>query len=162
MANGNRDVAVYDIDTATEQLVTSAASDEWSPAWSPDGRQILFRSDRTGAGDIYRLDLATRGLTQLTSDPRVEDHPAMSGNDSVAFQMRVESDWEVFVLDPDAAEPRRVSNRPGFDGFPIYLGSSLYFVSQTEGGSAWIEGPDGERLGESTGRIRDLAATQPN
>lgn len=158
MVNGNRDIALYDVDTATIQLATSASSDERSPSWSPDSRQILFRSDRTGDGDIYRLDLATTALTQITFDPKVEDHPALSADGTVAFERRVESDWDVFVVGAGSSEPTRVTNRPGFDGFPIYVGSSLYFVSQNESGFSWVEGPSGQRFSESAGSIRDLEA----
>src|SRR5258708_8393662 len=37
-----------------------------SPAWSPDGRQIAFSSDKAGTADIYVLDLATKAERRIT------------------------------------------------------------------------------------------------
>jgi len=37
---------------------------EREPAWTPDGRKILFVSDREGARDVYWVHLATSGMPQ--------------------------------------------------------------------------------------------------
>ncbi|WP_298360225.1 amidohydrolase family protein [Runella sp.] len=39
---------------------------ETDPAWSPDGKKLLFSADRTGNMDLYTLELSTRKVTQLT------------------------------------------------------------------------------------------------
>ncbi|MGH7675299.1 MAG: peptidase S9, partial [Gemmatimonadales bacterium] len=38
-----------------------------NPQWGPDGRSLFFLSDRGGITDVYRLDLETGGLFQLTT-----------------------------------------------------------------------------------------------
>lgn len=37
-------------------LLTLSASNDYDPTWSPNGRQILFVSDRSGQPDIYIME----------------------------------------------------------------------------------------------------------
>jgi Tol biopolymer transport system component len=48
VADGNRDVWVIDVMRAVPSRLTFDAASDWSPAWSPDGSQILFASNRAG------------------------------------------------------------------------------------------------------------------
>ncbi len=54
--------------TPPEKLIASEANDI-RPRYSPDGRYILFSSDRTGNWDVYIYDLVTRETYQLTTTP---------------------------------------------------------------------------------------------
>jgi len=49
---GNTDLWLMD-GARTSRLTFDAAGDDW-PVWSPDGTRIVFRSRRTGAGDLYQ------------------------------------------------------------------------------------------------------------
>ncbi len=48
--------------------LTDAASMNLSPQWAPDGRSILFISDRGGSRDIYRLRLHANGTPAATPE----------------------------------------------------------------------------------------------
>lgn len=53
---------VYELDVATRvirRLTSDDGSDETSPVPSPDGRQLLYISDRSGINNIYLRDLMT-------------------------------------------------------------------------------------------------------
>lgn len=69
-----------------------------APAWSPDGKQIAYSSDRAGTADIYILDLATRKerrVTQLADS--AEMNPVWSPDGKrIAFQKQ---DGELFSID---------------------------------------------------------------
>src|SRR5262249_33191906 len=43
---GNRDVFWTDLATGSVTQLTRDASNDWFPAWSPDGKRMLFGSDR--------------------------------------------------------------------------------------------------------------------
>lgn len=52
-ANGGRDLWLYDLRTTASRRLTLHPADEQDPVWSPDGREILYRSDENGPPDLY-------------------------------------------------------------------------------------------------------------
>jgi Tol biopolymer transport system component len=67
---GNYDLYLRDVSSkataTTTRLTDYKATKNGHAQWSPVADQILFVSGRTGKGDVYLMDLATRGLTRLT------------------------------------------------------------------------------------------------
>jgi Tol biopolymer transport system component len=66
---GNADYNVFVIDadgTGLRQLTTSTRIDQ-NPAWSPNGRQIVFRSDATGNTEIFAMRVDGSEMRKLTS-----------------------------------------------------------------------------------------------
>ena len=61
---------------AAVKLVEEAAH----PAWSPDGTQIAFESDRSGNWDIWTVSTKGGAPTQLTDDLPQDFQPAFSPN----------------------------------------------------------------------------------
>lgn len=64
------------------QLLPASADREYDASFSPDGKWIVFTSERDGAGDgqadLYRVRPDGTGLERLTSDTSVEDAGAIS------------------------------------------------------------------------------------
>jgi dipeptidyl aminopeptidase/acylaminoacyl peptidase len=80
-------IAVFDVATKAVTVLTSGQADDQSPAWSPDGKRIAFRSkrahrdpDRTGNEDLWVIDAQANSTPrQLTSTPESESgRPAWS------------------------------------------------------------------------------------
>lgn len=92
--------------TAFLRLTDDPGIDSY-PAWSPDGKQIAFTTNRSGNGDIYlledldkviaSLDPARATLRRLTSAPGLEVQPAWNPNPKsglLAYSERVYSPEE--------------------------------------------------------------------
>lgn len=65
--------ALYDVvilDAATGSVVREVTSDravDSSPSWSPDGRYVVFSSDRSGISNLYAYDVAAGTLRRITN-----------------------------------------------------------------------------------------------
>ncbi len=62
---GRRDIALWS-DGRVERVTDDDALDT-SPAWTPDGRFLLFASDRGGIYNVYAWEAATGRLRQVTN-----------------------------------------------------------------------------------------------
>ncbi|GLW90684.1 amidohydrolase family protein [Actinokineospora globicatena] len=67
--------------------ITSDSAYEIDPAWSRDGKQIAYASDKAGTEDLYVLDLATNQHRRITTIDGAEYAPAWSPDGkTLAFQ----------------------------------------------------------------------------
>lgn len=71
LPGGEYDVVVLDTLGRVQRALTRDRAMDIAPAWSPDGRYVLFSSDRSGIPNLYAYDLAAgddaAALRQVTS-----------------------------------------------------------------------------------------------
>jgi Haemolysin secretion/activation protein ShlB/FhaC/HecB/WD40-like Beta Propeller Repeat len=105
--------------------LTSDRFQDLDPSPSPDGRKIVFASDRTadgihGAANLFLLDLETSALTQLTSGPWKDESPAWSEDSRIFFSSDRDGVLNVFSVDTLGAGRRETSAWTGaFDAVPL-------------------------------------------
>jgi Tol biopolymer transport system component len=108
-------------------LTNTPESDEWGPAWSPDGRRIAFSSDREGMPQIFVMD-ADGGNVRRLSDVEGEYPTWSPDGEWIAFASYVggttpfgDPDYDVFVMRADGSDETNVTNAPdGYDGYPTW------------------------------------------
>src|ERR1051325_5750373 len=65
---GNYRLALMDVTPGRiEPLPSFAEGKNIDPQWGPDGKDLYFVSDRDGISNVYRLDLGSRALFQVTN-----------------------------------------------------------------------------------------------
>lgn len=64
--DGQLDLVVVDVASGAVRPLTSDDAVDHAPAWTPDGRYILFWSDRTGIPNLFAADLVG-GIRQVTN-----------------------------------------------------------------------------------------------
>jgi Tol biopolymer transport system component len=78
------------------------------PAWSPDGKQLVFSAwQEGGAVDLFLMDVATRRTVKLTDDRAMKTAPVWSSDGKwIAFTSDRTGILNIFAL--SVAEPSRV------------------------------------------------------
>jgi eukaryotic-like serine/threonine-protein kinase len=66
---GTSDIWIYDASRGAPVRLTTDLTNESGPVWSPDGRQVLFRSERRGAPNLYANTIGSGTDRLIVSDP---------------------------------------------------------------------------------------------
>lgn len=76
------------------------------PAWTPDGRSVVFMSNERSTGfDLYTVDLATGSVMRLTDNPAIDGAPAVSPDGAwVAFLSNRDGGWKIWAMPVDGGE----------------------------------------------------------
>ncbi len=120
---------IYVMDADGENVRQLTAEPGWatdfSPCWSPDGKQIAFTSDRDGERmEIYVMNADGNNQTRLTHHPAQDLDPCWSsdGKQLVFSSNRdEESNVDIYVMDRDGSNVRRLTDHPAPDGFPRWF-----------------------------------------
>lgn len=105
-----------------------------APKYSPDGRRIVFMSDRTGTDELWLTDGEGQDARQLTSFGRATLGSPQWRPDSrrIAFDSTADGHANIYVIDAEGGVPRRITSggssnvRPSWshDGTWVYFGSN--------------------------------------
>jgi TolB protein len=120
---GDQGFAVWspDVDPdSTIQQLTDTPGFDGRPAWSPDGSEIVFQSDRAGAFDIYVMNADGSDVRGLTRDAALDGVPTWSPDGEwIAFSsLLVGNDSEIYLIRPDATGRTNITRNPAFDAWP--------------------------------------------
>ena len=156
--SGNPDLYVLDLegDAGPRPLVESFALED-AAAISPDGRRLLFVSTRDGNADIFALPFrpwnpsAAGAATNLTRHAAGDYNPAFSpdgrrilfsssrdttvSTSSGAGPPAAYLASELYVMQADGSDVRRLTHHEGWDGAPAWTpdGREVVFYSQRDG-----------------------------
>ncbi|NOX85702.1 MAG: hypothetical protein GXO86_07030 [Chlorobi bacterium] len=92
--------------------ITRSPGNDLFAKWSPDGKKLLYQSDRNGNWDIYMLDFETDTSVQLTSSPEDEQHPVwFERGRKVVFDCDYGEGIRLYVLDTISKQVKLLFNR---------------------------------------------------
>lgn len=113
---------VADVDGRNERPLLPATGLDYNASFSPDGRWIVFTSERNGSADLYRVRTDGTGLERLTDDPAYDDQAAFSPDGaSLAFvSTRGGGTTDVWLLDLSTHKARSLTSGPGGDFRPSW------------------------------------------
>lgn len=143
-------LVVLPADDGAAKPIGPASSRERSPSLSPDGRWMVFESDRESFRDLYRINTDGTGLKRLTENREGNFDPAVSPDGRwIAFASSRDGDAEVYVMRADGGGQRRLTAFYRDDLAPRWSpdGRTIAFVSNREGADRiFLVSPDGTGL----------------
>jgi Tol biopolymer transport system component/DNA-binding winged helix-turn-helix (wHTH) protein len=118
--------------------VISSIGANWRPNFSPDGKKIVFDSDRLGYSDVWQCESDGSNCVQLTSLHATSGTARWSPDGRyIAFESQSLDYYEIYVLEVPGGRPRLVPTFPeGDNGAPNWSrdGKWIYFYSTHETG----------------------------
>ncbi len=110
------EIGIARLENEEAELLTDFKADSLRPAWSPDGRRLLFCSNRDGNYDIWLLDLASRAYRRLTDHPAYDCDPTWSPDGGrFAFISSRQGGRRLWIKPIDGGPARLVADMPAMD-----------------------------------------------
>ena len=122
-------------------------------AQAPKKARVLFISDRDGPVGLTRIYLVDAdGMNQrsLTNPPTLADKAVWSRDGTkIFFNAETGGNWEIYVMAPNGAHLRNLTNHPAVDGswggFTVSPdGQQIAFTSNRDGGGIYVIDADGK------------------
>ncbi|MBI2186190.1 MAG: PD40 domain-containing protein [Acidobacteria bacterium] len=128
-----RSLIIQDVVTRkiVRRIVLQSVDAPESPDISPDGRSVVFAALRDGMGDIFRVDLDTRAVVNLTRDAFADYAPAFSPDGgSVVYVSRISGNDKLVKLDLATGDKTQLTFATHDDGAAQFVdGNTLVFPS---------------------------------
>jgi TolB protein len=128
---------VSDSDGYNPRTLLESPAEIFSPAWSPDGRQIAYASLEGRTSAVYVQDIATGQRRAVAKGQGINSAPDFSPDGTkLALRRSVDGNPEIYVLYLDSGLFQRLTNDPAIDTEPTWSpdGQRIAFTSDRAGG----------------------------
>jgi Tol biopolymer transport system component/DNA-binding winged helix-turn-helix (wHTH) protein len=126
--NGRTHLWMMNADGSGKRQISPENIEEYRAAVSPDGRFLLFLSNRSGAWQLWRARLDGGEPKQLTFGKDSPRHAKFAGGGKIIFEYFLNNNWRLVQASLDGGEPTPVT-----DAAPLY----------------WNVSPDGKTIAYS-------------
>ena len=147
--DGNFEIYVMNADGVNQRRLTNNPAKDLAPSWSPDGKRIVFCSDRDGhvpegrvfhTSEIYVMDADGSNQLNLTNNPHDDRSPSWSPDGKrIVFESDRDNDRghniEIYVMDADGSNQINLTNNLTNDKDPSWSpdGERIVFSAAREG-----------------------------
>ena len=164
---GFKELYYMDYDGHNLRRVTRNKSLTLSPAWSPDGQNVVFTLYKKLNPNIYLINFAKWTQSPLVTYPGLNSSPAWSPKgDRIALVLSKDGNPEIYTMSPDGSNLQRLTHYKGIDTNPRWSpnGRELVFTSnRSSSPQLYVMDAEGTNLRRLTfeGGYNDLAAWSP-
>ncbi len=138
--DGDGDIYLFDATTgALVQQLTNAHALDYHPRWLPDGQSFIYSADDDGTGndEIFLMTLDGR-QTQLTNNEAFDGFATPSRDGQyIAFYSGRDGDYEIYVMDIDGSNQRRLTISSSRDASPSFSPDGRWVVFESDRGGRY-------------------------
>jgi len=131
-----KEIFVMDYDGARAKRVTGNGSINLSPAWSPDGKEIVFMSYRNGDPELVILNSAGELRKAFPQSGELNSAPSWSPDGRlIAFASSRDGNTEIYTLRAGDGQLHRLTTNDAIDTSPSWSpdGQQIAFTSDRSG-----------------------------
>ena len=129
------EIATYEPSNGLRLLTRNEIPDK-HPAWSPDGRRVVFASHRHGSWDLFTMAADGSDVRGLTAGDANEEWPAWSPDGSrIAYASRPQGSSSIWTVTPDGMDARQLTPGLASDVTPTWSpdGRQIAFTTNRDG-----------------------------
>src|SRR6185295_7664450 len=115
-SGGNTDLYMVDPREGTAKQLTVSSGNNYHPVVSPDGRHIVFSSDRSGAVSLWRIDIDGSNPKQLTN--QFSSKASFAPDSRTIAYMSSANSHTISTITIDGGEPRQLTRNES--GHPVF------------------------------------------
>ena len=125
-------------DGSDERPLVGLGEIDYDPVWSPDGRSIVFTSDRAGSAELFRVNADGTGLERLTTNTAYDDQASFSpdGNQLVFVSTRTAGRANLWTLDLRTQRAKPLTTGAGGDFRPSWSPDGHWIAFSSDRGGA--------------------------
>jgi Tol biopolymer transport system component len=130
------DIYAVNVDGSGLVRLTENPDSDSDPSWSPDGKQLVFVSERHSQVDLYKMQADGSDPLPLTQDAALDLFPAWSPEGRrIAFMSDRTGGYELYTINTDGGDRQQLTRNTAHDVAPAWSpdGQQLAFVSDRDG-----------------------------
>jgi Tol biopolymer transport system component len=159
-----REVALTAHDLSGAHALTTGLAIDRQPVYSPDGKSVMFSSNRGGTLDLWEASVETGEVHRVTDDPQDDWDPEYSPDGQAIFWCSNRSgSYEIWTARRDGSAPHQLS-RDSLDAENPSVSPDdrwvIYSSAHPAKTGLWklpLDGGEGERLLRTSTLIPDLS-----
>ncbi|WP_295184544.1 Tol-Pal system beta propeller repeat protein TolB [uncultured Brevundimonas sp.] len=134
-------IYLYNLTTGRRESLGEFDGQVLAPRFSNDGNKIAFSIIRGGNTDVYVMDLRSRQITRLTSDPGIDTSPSFSPDGSqIVFTSDRSGSARLYVMRADGSGQRPISRGGGIYTAPSWSPTGNLIAFTKQGGGRFSTG----------------------
>ncbi|MDA0986918.1 MAG: biopolymer transporter Tol [Bacteroidetes bacterium] len=94
-----QDIAEYSFLDSTYKIIINGLEDERHPNYSEDEKSIYYSSDKTGIYNLYKYEIETKNITQITNVIGGAFYPTENSNGKIIFALYNKNGFVISEID---------------------------------------------------------------